>query len=415
MVRTGFKQTEVGEIPEDWEMVRLGDHSFITKLAGFEYTNYFNNYKDGGDIIVVRGTNITNNRLDLSDLRTIPLSTSQKLPRSQLGRGDIVFAYVGTIGPVYLVEDDGRFHLGPNTAKITCNTDLDANYLLAYFKSEFIRSEIEENTSTGAQASLSMSKIRNFRIIRPDIIEQAAIAKALSNIDHLIGSLEEVIRKKRDIKTATMQQLLTGKKRLPDFGEKKRMKETELGKIPEDWNIQELGQVATVKMGHSPSSRFYNRQGKGVPLIQGNADVFERKTIARTYTTETTKHAVKGDILLSVRAPVGEVALATFNCCIGRGVCSVSYENSYLYHLLIFLENTWSKYSSGSTFYAVSSDIVRRYPLILPSDLKEQIAIANVLSDMNADIDHLCARLAKIKTVKQGMMQELLTGRTRLI
>jgi len=77
----GYKQTELGEIPEDWKIITLGEFADITKLAGFEYSNYFNSYKDGGDIIVVRGTNITNNVLDLSDVKSIPLETSKQLPR----------------------------------------------------------------------------------------------------------------------------------------------------------------------------------------------------------------------------------------------------------------------------------------------------------------------------------------------
>ena len=214
----GYKQTEVGVIPEDWEVINLGDNADITKLAGFEYTNYFNAYRDAGEIIVVRGINITHNVLDLTDVKTIPRATSNKLPRSQLKKGDLVFAYVGTIGPVYLIEESDRYHLGPNTARITCKDDLIPEFLLVYFKSELLRKEIDEKISVGAQPSLSMTKIRSFKVIHPLIEEQRAIATVLSDMDAAISALETRRAKAQAIKQGMMQQLLTGKVRLLDEG-----------------------------------------------------------------------------------------------------------------------------------------------------------------------------------------------------
>lgn len=198
-----------------WEVMRLGDVADITKLAGFEYTNYFNSYNEGGDIIVVRGTNITNNDLDLSDVRTIPRSTSNKLPRSKLHKDDLVFAYVGTIGPVYLIEEDDKYHLGPNTCKISVKDNMNPRFAFCYFISRLIKKEIIEFTSVGAQPSLSMSKIRNFKIILPATkAEQAAIAQILSDMDAEIETLDAKLLKYRMIKQGMMQELLTGKTRL---------------------------------------------------------------------------------------------------------------------------------------------------------------------------------------------------------
>jgi type I restriction enzyme S subunit len=211
---TAYKQTELGEIPEDWEVFELGERSDITKLAGFEYSNYFNGYKDGGKIIVLRGTNITHNVLDLSDVKNIPEATSKLLPRSKLFKGDLVFAYVGTIGPIYLVDEDDKFHLGPNTAKITCKKRLDNEYLLAYFKGPLIRSEIEEKISVGAQPSLSMTKIRSFKIISPGLEEQRLIADTIAGMDKELNLLSRRLSKTQQLKQGMMQELLTGRTRL---------------------------------------------------------------------------------------------------------------------------------------------------------------------------------------------------------
>ena len=200
---------------EGWAEKMLGDFAFITKLAGFEYSLHFNSYKDEGDIVVLRGTNITNNILDLSDVKTIPTSTSKKLLRSKLHINDLVFAYVGTIGPIYLVEENDKFHLGPNTAKITVNKDLNSKYLFHYFTSSLIKNEIVEHTSVGAQPSLSMTKIRKFKILFPPTIDhQIHIAQILSDMDNEIQEIEKQLQKQKMLKQGMMQSLLTGKIRL---------------------------------------------------------------------------------------------------------------------------------------------------------------------------------------------------------
>ena len=198
-----------------------------------------------------------------------------------------------------------------------------------------------------------------------------------------------------------MQQLLTGQTRLPGFrGE---------------WEVKRLGDVAEIVMGQSPSSAYYNTRGNGLPLIQGNTDVSNRKTVPRVFTTEVTKRARTGDILMSVRAPVGEVSHVTFDACLGRGVCAIRFPNNFLYHCLVFLEPTWAKHSKGSTFDSVNSNDVKAVEIEFPMDVDEQAVIASVLSDMDAELAALEARRDKTRDLKQAMMQELLTGKTRLV
>ncbi len=227
------------------------------------------------------------------------------------------------------------------------------------------------------------------------------MATALSDVDALLGALDRLIAKKRDLKQAAMQQLLTGQTRLPGFGG--------------EWEVKRLGDVAEIVMGQSPSSSSYNSAGNGLPLIQGNADIIDRKAIRRVFTTQITKRGKAGDVLLSVRAPVGEVSRTTFDVCLGRGVCAVRSPNDFVYHVLIFLEPSWAKHSKGSTFDSVNSSDVRAVEISLPADPAEQAAIADVLSDMDAELEALEQRRAKVAALKQGMMQELLTGRTRLV
>ena len=191
-------------------------------------------------------------------------------------------------------------------------------------------------------------------------------------------------------------------------------KETEVGVIPEDWEVKRLGDIADIVMGQSPSSSNYNSRGDGLPLIQGNADIVDRRTIKRIFTMQITKKGREGDVLMSVRAPVGEISRALFDVCLGRGVCAIRFPNDFLYHFLIFLETSWAKHSKGSTFDSVNSADVKAVEVELPSDPKEQTAIATALSDADALLDGLDRLIAKKRDLKKAAMQQLLTGKTRL-
>jgi type I restriction enzyme S subunit len=212
-IKQGAMQTLL-QPKEGWEMKKLGEIADITKLAGFEYTKYFNSYNNGGEIIVVRGTNITQNKMNLADVKYIPRATSNFLQRSKLKKNDLVFAYVGTIGPIYLIDENDKYHLGPNTSKITSGIELYPPFLYHYFTSNLIKKEIIDNTSIGAQPSLSMFKIRSFKIILPPKEEQRSIATILSDMDVEINILETKLNKHKLLKLSMMQNILTGKIRL---------------------------------------------------------------------------------------------------------------------------------------------------------------------------------------------------------
>ena len=211
---------------------------------------------------------------------------------------------------------------------------------------------------------------------------------------------QEEAEKKTEIKQAAMQELLTGKRRLPGF--------------EGEWEVKRLGEIAEITMGQSPNSHNYNRQARGLPLIQGNADIKNRESAPRIFTTQITKRGFNGDILMTVRAPVGEVSKANIDVCLGRGVCAIRFPNNFLYHFLVFLEPAWAKHSKGSTFDSVNAADIKAVDIHLPYESSEQNAIADVLSEMDDELAALEARRNKARALKQGMMQELLTGRTRL-
>lgn len=190
-------------------------------------------------------------------------------------------------------------------------------------------------------------------------------------------------------------------------------KKTEIGIIPEDWKVEKLGEVSDVIMGQSPSSENYNNSCIGLPLIQGNADMKNGYTSPKLYTSEITKVCNVGDIIMSVRAPVGELAISIHEACIGRGVCSIKSENKLIFYQLLKAKKSLKKYSQGSTFEAINSKDLKKINLPIPP-LKEQEKIASILSTWDQYIENIDSIIESKKKQKKGLMQNLLTGEVRL-
>ncbi|MBA2396885.1 MAG: restriction endonuclease subunit S [Ktedonobacteraceae bacterium] len=375
-IKPGYKLTELGVIPEEWEASSWG------KLATLEYGKSLRGYENTHGFYPVYGTNG-------------PIGTHTKMlcthPGVIVGRKGAYRGIHFSKVPFYVI--DTAYYLEPRE-------DIDLKW--AYY--ELLTHNINQIDSGSAIPSTSRETFYNFSVVIPPLLEQHAIATALSNIDALITSLDKLIAKKRDIKQATMQQLLTGKTRLPGFSG--------------EWQEKKLREIAYINMGQSPDSRNYNIKGVGMPLIQGNADIENRKSISRVWTTQITKICNEGDLIMTVRAPVGSIGIATKDSCLGRGVCSlkpIRDDNRFLFHLMVFLEEKWRILEQGSTFTSANSSQIAEFPLLIANSIKEQQAIATVLSDMDAEITALEHKREKTHMLKQGMMQELLTGKTRLI
>ena len=384
LVREGSKQTEVGLIPENWVLKSIEEIAKIT--TGGSDTQ--DRVEDGKYPFFVRSEKIeTINKYSFNGEAILTSGDG-------VGVGKI-FHYV-----------NGKFDFHQRVYAIyDYNFGVDGRYLFYQFSTNFYQ-RVMSMTAKSSVDSVRREMIASMLIpLPPTLKEQQAIATALNDVDALISSLDALIAKKKAIKQGAMQQLLTppskGGKRLPGFDG--------------EWEEKKLGEVCNINMGQSPLSSNYNTEGKGLPLVQGNADIKKRKTIIRNYTSQITKTADKGDIIMSVRAPVGEIAYSAFKCCIGRGVCAIKFDNEFLYHYLIFKEASWAKFSTGSTFDSINSSQLRSLLIFIPQGEAEQKAIAQILSDMDFELEQLEAKKEKYQQIKQGMMQELLTGKTRLV
>jgi type I restriction enzyme S subunit len=183
-----------------------------------------------------------------------------------------------------------------------------------------------------------------------------------------------------------------------------------------NWHSKILDDISTINMGQSPSSSSYNTEMIGMPLIQGNADIKNRISFPRNWTSEPTKICEIGDLILTVRAPVGAVAKSNHKACIGRGVCSIKNKaNSnidFIYQFLLDFENKWSALEQGSTFTAVSGSEIKNLKLNIPS-LEEQTKIANFLSSVDEKLNLLKEKKSLLEDYKKGIMQKIFNQEIR--
>jgi type I restriction enzyme, S subunit len=211
---TDFKNSPLGEIPKSWEVVELDEISATTRLAGYEYSEYWKESIDG-EITALRGYNIGKNKLLLHNVIKISEELSQKLIRSRLFKGNVVFPCVGTIGNAIVIEEDDKYHINQNIAKITPNDNLDPYFLMQYLISPMCKNEIKRFNATTSQPNVLVGSLRKFRIPFPsNKNEQIKISTILGTVDEKLEVLSEKKTQYQELKQGLMQQLLTGKIRV---------------------------------------------------------------------------------------------------------------------------------------------------------------------------------------------------------
>jgi len=188
--------------------------------------------------------------------------------------------------------------------------------------------------------------------------------------------------------------------------------ETQLGPIPSEWEIIELGEVASLTMGQSPPSSTYNSAGIGLPFLQGKAEFGKIYPTPIKWCSEPQKLAKSGSILISVRAPVGDVNVAKDEVCIGRGLASIDgnelLDNWFLFFQLAYSKNRLEERGTGSTFKSINKGVLQEFHIPLPP-LPEQRAIAHVLSTLRQSIEATKTVITAARELKQSMMKHLLT------
>ena len=289
---------------------------------------------------------------------------------------------------------------------------LDPYFLNSYLLSAAGQKQIDSFQAGGNRQGLNYSQIRSFLIRRPPLSEQRAIAEALSDVDGLLAALEALIAKKRAVEQAAMQQLLTGKSRLPGFSGA--------------WREVAIGLFANVVRGASPrpidSPVWFDSQSKigwlRISDVTASGKFLYDTTQNLSAAGIANSRFVKsGNLVMSICATVGRPIIMRKDVCIHDGFVvfdNLRADKEYLYYFLSNMEESWSKHGQTGSQMNLNTDLINSTYVLLPPPA-EQRAIAEALSDMDAEIAALERRRDKTLAIKQSMMQQLLTGRVRLV
>ncbi len=281
---------------------------------------------------------------DMPHFGRIVTSTEEKITKEgakksrQVNKGDLILSNSMSYGLPYIMGIDGYIHDGWFVLKNFENT-FDKDYLCNLLISSAIQNQYKRLAAGGVVQNISSNLVNSVSVSIPTMMEQKKISSLLNLIDERIATQNKIIEDLKKLKSAISHILFSSK-----------------GAI-------HLSEIANVVMGQSPSSNAYNDQGLGMPLVQGNLDISNGKTTPRLYTAEFNQTTEKGNIILTVRAPVGEVAKATQKVCLGRGVCAIipHEENmsDFIYQYLTFYKFMWRRYEQGSTFTSINGSDVR--------------------------------------------------------
>jgi type I restriction enzyme S subunit len=391
----GYKETEVGVIPEDWEVKRLGEvaeikggkrmpkgRSLTTEETSYPYIKVSDMYYGG---------------VSLEEIEYVPVDVFPSIKNYRIFKEDIFISVAGTLGIVGKIPTDlDGANLTENADRIT-NITCERDYLFYYLMSSNVQNIIQNERTVAAQPKLALTRIRNFLIVLPKSkSEQKAIAEALSDIDELIAAIEKLIAKKQKIKQGTMQLLLTGKKRLPGF--------------TGEWGKDKIRDLALITTG-SRNTQDSVKEGKYPFFVRSS-------TVERI-----NSYSYDGEAVLTAGDGVGTGKV--FHYINGKfdfhqRVYKISDFDERIdgyFFYMFFSQNFLSRIMSMTAKSSVDSvrmKMITEMEIPLPP-LPEQRAIAQILSDMDAEIEALEKKLEKYRLIKAGMMEKLLTGEVRLV
>lgn len=403
----GYKHSDVGVIPDDWDARPLGEIG--DSLIGLTYRP--SEVRKYGTL-VLRSSNVQNGTLCFDDNVFVETDIPERImvrPRDILvcvrnGSRDL-------IGKSALIDERA---IGMTFGAFMGLFRSEHGELLHHvFQSGIFKKQINEHLGATIN-QITNKSLNSFKVpLPPTKDERTKIANALSDVDALLGSLDQVIAKKRCLKQATMQQLLTGETRLPGFAG--------------EWELNNLGDIADIVSGGTPRTTIPSYWNGGIKwCTPTDITRYSGKYITETDRTISDAGLSSsgasllpiGTLLLCSRATIGEVKIASAPMCTNQGfkslVCHTRISNEFIYYKLLTMKPQMVERAFGSTFLEISTRNVAALTVVIPAH-EEQIAIANVLSDIDAELSELEALRDKTRNIKQAMMQELLTGKTRLI
>jgi type I restriction enzyme S subunit len=396
-VKPGYKMTEVGVIPEEW-----GVMPFIRAIGS--YIDYRGRTPrklgldwGGGDILALSANNVQMGKIDTD--KEAYLASEELYQRwmvqGQCEFGDILLTMEAPLGNVAQIPDSRKYILSQRVLLVKPVSWICKDFFAHYMRGAFFQGQLSQNSTGSTAKGIQRRKLDNLPIYLPlEKAEQEAIASALSDVDALIESLEQLVVKKRNIKQGAMQELLTGKRRLPGFSG--------------EWVVRRLGEMSTLYQPVTIPARDFTDSGYPVYGANGVVGYYDKYNHEAWQVTVTCRGSTCGTVNRTVN-----------KCWITGNAMVVDCETKkivnklFVYQLLIAADLSICITGTGQP--QIVRTPLARIEFKIPQDKKEQLEISAVIEDMDNDLLSLEIKLSKTRHLKQAMMQELLTGRIRLV
>ena len=405
----GYKDSSLGIIPKEWEVKRLGDlcnnkGDYGLNAPATDFSIDLPTY--------LRITDIDNNGKFIHvDKKSVNNTLAENY---YLKNGDIVFARTGaTVGKTYLYDKrDGKLVYAGFLIKFSPNpSKLLSYYLKVHTETQNYWNWVSITSQRSGQPGINAAEFCSYRIAIPSLEEQKQICSILQLWDTAIEKQSELIEELTLRKRALMQKLLTGKKRLPGFSAR--------------WTKMKLGDIAEIVGGGTPNTNE-PQYWDGDILWFTPSEIGKTKYVSQSERTISKKGLVNssakklpiGTILFTSRATIGAKAILEKEATTNQGfqsiVVSNGNNNEFVYYYLDIIQNKIKQKASGSTFQEISAGSIRKIDIVIPS-LEEQNSIASILNNADKEIDLAKEKLTSLQSQKQGLMQQLLTGKKRVV
>ncbi len=411
VIAAGYKLTEVGVIPVAWDVKPLGQSASF-RTGPFGSALHKSDYTFDG-IPIVNPMHIVDGKVEPTRSMTVTEDAARNLPEFRLKVGETVIGRRGDMGRCAVVQEHQVGWLCGTGSMIIRPQGADAGFLQRVLSSPRAIAAIEDTSVGTTMVNLNQGTLSGLKIQFPPVPEQRVIVGALSDMDALLGGLDRLIAKKHDLKQATTQQLLTGKVRLPGFNG--------------EWSVSTVGREFDVALGKMLDAE----RNTGIPkpyignrAVQwGRVDVTELQTVPMSRGDMERYRLAKGDLLVCEGGEVGRAAIwdaPIDECYYQKALHRLRPLRGFNVRFMAALLRLWAdgevltNYVTQTSIAHLPREKFMQVPLPVPP-VPEQTAIATALTDMDAELIALEARRDKTRSLKQAMMQELLTGRIRLV
>ncbi len=388
----------------EWRECRLGDLIEEIAMGPFGSNIKVECFVDKG-VPVLNGSNLQGFKLNESTFNYVTPYKADTLGRANAYRGDVVITHRGTLGQIVYIPDDSKYEryiISQSQFRVKFKKDIDPQFMVYFFHSKYGKHLLLANASQVGVPAIARpsTSFKELKATLPPLSEQKKIAAILSSLDEKIETNRKLNARLEELAQTLFKSWFID---FEPFG----------GKMPEDWTIGKLSDIADIIMGQSPKGNYINNNREGMIFYQGKAEFSERFPLIQNYTTEVTRIAPANSILLSVRAPVGDVNITLNDCCIGRGIASINYRygsNSFIYLLLKNKKDYFDIFDNGGTvFGCINKKALYEMPIILPS-LSIIESFNQILFPIDDEIERRSNESARLAALRDTLLPKLMSG-----